>query len=130
MEDSRIHALIRKGLARYYKDSNDGRRSVPVEVTKHTVVLKRYKKWSYRQTEQEIKDSPMYRDWVRVYDEGVPDYSTINDWERLIQPKTLHLVNHRLVALAQEYEITQGYRLRLDSSVTESSIHYPTESGL
>lgn len=130
MEDSRIHALIRKDLARYYKDSNDGRRPVPVEVTKRTVVLKRYKKWSYRQTEQEIKDSPMYRYWVRVYDERVPDYSTINDLERLIQPKTLHGVNHRLVVLAQEYEITQGYRLRLDSSVTESNIHYPTDSSL
>ena len=26
MEDARIHALIRKDLARYYKDSKDGRR--------------------------------------------------------------------------------------------------------
>jgi IS5 family transposase len=50
--------------------------------------------------------------------------------ERLIQPKTLHGVNHRLVVLAQEYEITQDYRLRLDSSVTESNIHYPTDSSL
>jgi IS5 family transposase len=130
MEDARIHALIRKDLARYYKDSKDGRRPVPVEVTKRIVVLKRYKKWSYRQTEQEIKDSLMYRYWVRVYDQWVPDYTTINDLERWIRPPTLHLINNRLVMLAQEYEITQGYRLRLDGSVTASNIHYPTDSSL
>jgi IS5 family transposase len=72
----------------------------------------------------------MYRYWVRVYNERVPDYTTINDLERLIQPKALHLINNRLVVLAQEYEITQGYRLRLDSSVTESNIHHPTDSSL
>jgi len=130
LEDARIHALIRKDLALHYKDTKDGRRPIPVEVTKRTVVLKRYKKWSYRQTELEIKDSPMYRYWVRVYNERVPDYSTINDLERLIRPQTLHLINNRLVVLAQEYEITQGYRLRLDSSVTESNIHHPTDSSL
>jgi IS5 family transposase len=130
MEDARIHALIRKDLARYYKNSKDGRRPVPIEVTKRVVVLKRYKKWSYRQTEQEIKDSSMYRYWVRVYDQWVPDYTTINDLERLIRPATLHLVNNRLVVLAQDYEITQGYRLRLDGSVTASNIHYPTDSSL
>ena len=48
LEDARIHALIRKDLALHYKDTKDGRRPIPVEVTKRTVVLKRYKKWSYR----------------------------------------------------------------------------------
>jgi len=130
LEDARIQALIRKDLAQHYKATQGGRRPVPVEVTKRLVVLKRYKKWSYRQTELEVKDSPVYRYWVRVYDQPVPDYSTLNDLERLIQPKTLHLINHRLVVLAQDYEITQGYRLRLDSSVTASNIHYPTDSSL
>ena len=32
--------------------------------------------------------------------------------------------------LAHEYRLTRGYRLRVDSSATESNIHYPTDSSL
>lgn len=130
LDDPQIQEWIRQDLARHYKDSQTGRRPVPVEVTKRIIVLRRYKKWPYRQAEQEIKDSPAYRYWVRVYDHPVPDYTTMNELERLIQPQTLHRINDRLVVLAQDYELTQGYRLRLDSSVTETNIHYPTDSSL
>ena len=93
-------------------------------------VLRRRKRWSYRQAEQEVRDSPPYRWWVRVYDHPVPDHTTLNDLERLIQPKTLHRLNDRLLKLAQDSQLSQGDRLRVDSSVTESNIHYPTDSSL
>jgi IS5 family transposase len=93
-------------------------------------VLRRRKRWSYRQAEQEVRDSPPYRWWVRVYDHPVPDHTTLNDLERLIQPKTLHRLNDRLLRLAQDSQLSQGDRLRVDSSVTESNIHYPTDSSL
>ena len=92
MDDPQVHGLVRQDLARHYKGSKTGRRPVPVEVTKRSIVLRRYKKWTYRQAEQEIKDSPAYRYWVRVYDHPVPDYTTMNDLERLIQPRMLHLM--------------------------------------
>ena len=92
--------------------------------------LRRRKQWPYRQAEEEVQDSPGYRAWVRVYDNPVPDYSTFNDLERLIRPQTLHQMNDRVIQLAEEYRITQGYRLRVDSSVTETNIHHPTDSSL
>lgn len=55
---------------------------------------------------------------------------TLNDLERVIQPRTLQRINDRVIALAQDYHLTRGYRLRVDSSVTESNIHHPTDSGL
>jgi IS5 family transposase len=119
MDDPQIHVLVRQDLAQYYKDSQMGRRPVPVEVTKRVIVLRRYKKWPYRQAEIEIKDGPVYRYWVRVYDHAVPDYSTMHDLEGYLRPHTLHQINDRLLILAQELAITQGYKLRLDSSVTE-----------
>jgi IS5 family transposase len=39
-------------------------------------------------------------------------------------------MNDRVIQLAEEYRITQGYRLRVDSSVTETNIHHPTDSRL
>jgi hypothetical protein len=55
---------------------------------------------------------------------------TLNDLERLIRPQTLHQMKDRVIQLAAEYHINQGYRLRVDSSVTETNIHHPTDSSL
>ena len=130
LEDPELFRLVRRDLARHYKYSKRGRHPVPVEVTLRLVVLRRRKQWSYRQIEQEVRDSPSYRGWVRVYDQRVPDHSTLNDLERLIRVRTQHQINERLLVLAQSFHLTQGDKLRLDASVTETNIRYPTDSGL
>ena len=130
LDDPYLFALVRRDLAKHYKASRKGRQPVPVEVTLRMIVLRRRKKWPYRQAEQEVRDNECYRWWVRVYHEPVPDHTTLNDLERVIQPGTLHRINDRVITLAHEYRLTRGYRLRVDPSVTESNIHYPTDSGL
>jgi transposase, IS5 family len=130
LDDPQLFALVRRDLRRHYRPVPYGRHSVPIEVILRLTVLRRVKRWSYRQTEQEVRDSLPYRWWVRVYDQAVPDHSTLNDLERQIQPQTLHRLNDRVLRVAQDAHLTQGYRLRVDSSVTESNIHYPTDSSL
>ena len=130
LEDAQLFSLVRRDLAQHYKRSTVGRPPVPVEVTLRLIVLRRRKQWTYRQAEQEVRDSAAYRQWVRVYDQRVPDHSTLNDLERLIEVQTLHQINERLLVLAQVHHLTQGYKLRLDASVTETNIHYPTDSSL
>jgi len=130
LEDPELFRLVRHDLMRHYKRSKRGRHPVPVEVTLRLVVLRRRKQWSYRQIEQEVRDSPSYRSWVRVYDQKVPDHSTLNDLERLMRVPTQHQINERLLVLAQSFHLTQGEKLRLDASVTETNIRYPTDSGL
>jgi transposase, IS5 family len=130
LEDPELFRLVRRDLARHYKRTKVGRRPEPVEVTLRLVVLRRRKQWSYRQVEQEVRDSPSYRGWVRVYDQRVPDHTTLNDLERLVRVQTQHQINERLLALAQSRHLTQGDKLRLDASVTETNIRYPTDSGL
>jgi transposase, IS5 family len=130
LADPQLLALVRRDLQQHYSPSPYGRHSVPVEVILRLTVLRRVKRWSYRQAEQEVHDSLPYRWWVRVYDRRVPDHSTLNDLERLIQPRTLPRLNDRVLQVARDAHFTQGYRLRVDSSVTESNIHYPTDSSL
>jgi len=130
LEDAELFRLVRRDLARHYKRCKVGRRPVPVEVTLRLIVLRRRKQWSYRQIEQEVRDSPSYRGWVRIYDQRAPDHSTLNDLERLIRVPTQHQINERLLVLAQSRNLTQGAKLRLDASVTETNIRYPTDSGL
>jgi IS5 family transposase len=130
LDDPKLFGWVRRDLAQHYKRSNAGRRPIAVEVTLRMTVLRRRKKWSYRQAEQEVRDSPAYRQWVRVYDQPVPDFTTLNDLERVIRPRTLHQINDRVLVLAQTYHLTQGYKLRVDSSVTETNIRYPLDNGL
>ena len=130
LEDPELFRLVRCDLAQHYKRSKLGRHPVPIEVTLRLIVLRRQKQWSYRQVEQEVRDSSSYRGWVRVYDQSVPDHSTLNDLERLIRVQTQHRINERLLVLAQSKNLTHGYKLRLDASVTETNIRYPTDSGL
>lgn len=130
LDDPPLVKLVRLDLAKHYVKGTLGRHPVPVEVTLRLTVLRRYKRWPYRQAQQEVQDSAVYRGWVRVYDQPVPNYSTQNELERLISAQTLHRMNDRLMQLAQDYRMSQGYRLRVDSSVTESNIHHPTDSSL
>jgi len=43
----------------HYKPSRKGRRPIAVEVILRMTVLRRRKKWTYRQAEQEVRDSPV-----------------------------------------------------------------------
>ena len=126
LDDPVLFNLVRHDFAQHYKPSRRGRRPIAVEVVLRMTILRRRKKWTYRQAEQEVRDNPTYQGWVRVYNEPVPDHTTLNDLERVIQPNTLRCLNDRIIARAQEYHLTRGYRLRVDSSVTESNIHHPT----
>ncbi len=130
LDDPELIGLVRQDLRRHYQSSKVGRHPVPVEVTLRLIVLRRRKKWSYLETEQEVRDNVAYREWTRIYDQPVPDYTTLNDLERVIRPQTLHRINDRVLTLAQTYRLTQGYKLRVDSSVTETNLRYPVDNGL
>ncbi len=130
LDDPKLFALMRHDLALHYQPSKAGRHPVPVEVTLRLIILRRRKKWSYRQLEQEVRDGDAYRAWTRIYDHPVPDHTTLNDLERVIRLSTLHQINDRIMRLAETKHLTQGYKLRVDSSVTEANIRYPVDNGL
>jgi IS5 family transposase len=60
----------------------------------------------------------------------VPDATTLIRWANLIAPETVSALNERVVALAQSLQVTRGRKLRVDSTVVETTIHHPTDSRL
>ena len=108
----------------------NGRPSTPVEVTLRLSVVRRLMGWSYATAEAEIAGDAKWRWFCRLYDQPVPNHSTQRDREALIQPPTLHHLNDRLVQVAQDHGVTQGRKLRTDSTVIETNMHYPTDSRL
>jgi len=104
--------------------------SMPMVVTGCLAVVRRLMGWSYRTLVAEVNGSVGWR-WVcQLYAQPMPNFRTVRDREARIKPQTLHLVLAKVVALAQAAGLTTGLRLRVDSTVIESHIHYPTDSSL
>lgn len=107
-----------------------GRHSTPGEVILRLFVVKRLYHWSYEATEHFVGDSLVLRQFCRIYFHPVPDDTTMIRWAKLIGPETLAELNNRVVDLAKQLKVTRGRKLRVDSTVVETTIHYPTDSAL
>lgn len=107
-----------------------GRPSTPVEASIRLQAIRRLYGWGYRTVQTQVKGSLALRQFSRVYGHTVPSYTTMNDWALALKPSTTRLIHYRVVALATEYGVTTGEKLRTDGTVVETNIHYPTDSSL
>jgi IS5 family transposase len=131
LEDDLLCGRVKADLLRRYPHTaTRGRYSTPVEVSLRVLIVKRLYHWSYEETERFVSDSLVLRQFCRVYGEAVPDDTTLIRWAQLIGPETLQVVNDQVVALARTLKVTRGRKLRVDSTVVETNIHHPTDSGL
>lgn len=131
LEDEKLYRMIRADLAkRYPKTKETGRNSTPVDVVLRMLVVKRLYRYSYEETERNVRDSLSLRWFCRVYLNDVPDDTTLIRWANLIQPKTLEKFNQRILQLAVERKVTQGRKLRTDGTVVESNIRPPSDNRL
>jgi IS5 family transposase len=115
---------------RWPQSAVTGRPSTPVEVLLRLLVVKHLYQWSYEQTERFVADSLVLRQFCRLALEPVPDHPTLLRWANLLHPATLHRLLERGTALARALRVTRGRKLRLDSTVVETDIHYPADSTL
>ena len=60
----------------------------------------------------------------------MPDAKTIGRWGLAVGPETVKQVHERLVQMAQAEGIAAGRRMRVDTTVVETNVHYPTDSSL
>jgi transposase, IS5 family len=86
--------------------------------------------WSYEVLEREVRANLVYRDFTRVGGGKMPDAKTIGRWGLAVGPQTVKQVHERLVRMAQAEGIATGRRMRVDTTVVETNVHYPTDSSL
>lgn len=60
----------------------------------------------------------------------MPDAKTLGKIALALGPDVIEQMQQRLVALAKERKLVAGRRPRLDTTVLETNIHYPTDSSL
>src|SRR5438132_1327278 len=115
---------------RWPKSRRRGRKQTPSEVTLRLAVLKHVRNWSFEETEREVRANVVYRQFTRIGAQKVPDAKTLGRLLQTLGPDVVQQIHQRLVAVAQEKKVARGQRLRVDTTVVERNIHYPTDSGL
>ena len=94
------------------------------------LILKHVRNWSYEVLEREVRANLVYRDFTRVGGGKMPDAKTIGRWGLAVGPEVIKQVHERLVRMAQAEGIATGRRMRVDTTVVETNVHYPTDSSL
>jgi IS5 family transposase len=131
LDDDQLYQQVRGDLARRYRlTAVHGRHSTPGEVLLRLLVVQHLYRWSYQETAKRVADSLVLRWFTRVYFRRVPDDTTLLRWAHTLRPATLQALLDRVALLAQRAHVTRARQLRVDATVVETTIHYPTDSGL
>ncbi len=129
--DPQLLAIVYEALAqRWPKSRTRGRKGTPAEVVLRLLLLKHIRNWSYGVLEREVRANLVYRQFTRVGAAKVPDAKTLGKLGIALGPEIIEKIHQRVVAIAQEKKIVAGRRLRVDTTVVETDIHYPTDSTL
>jgi transposase, IS5 family len=131
LEDEELIGLVYEALGRRCAQSRvRGRRGTPAEVVLRLMILKHVRDWSFEALEREVRANLVYRRFTRIGGEKVPDEKTLARVMRALGPEVVEEINRRLVQMAQQQRVVKGRKMRLDTTVVETNIHYPTDSSL
>jgi transposase, IS5 family len=119
------------GPFRAFFNLTEGRPSIPIETYLRLMFLKYRYQLGYERLCIEVGDSLSWRRFCRIgLETTVPDESTIRKITRRCGPELVDALNKHLLSAANETGDIDLGRVRLDSTVVEADIKYPTDSGL
>src|SRR2546428_439739 len=131
LEDAALVESVYEAQGKRHPQSRSrGRAQTPAEVALRLLILKHVRNWSYDMLEREVRANLVYRAFTRIGDEKVPDAKTLARLGQVIGPEVIRNLHQRLMELARERGIVEGRRMRVDTTVVETNIHYPTDSSL
>jgi transposase, IS5 family len=131
LEDDQLIAVVFEALGkRHPKSKSRGREGTPAETVMRLLILKRIRNWSYVTLEREVRANLAYRNFTRVGAGKMPDAKTMGRWGAAIGPEPIKQFHERMVKIGQANNVVKGRHSRVDTTVTETNIHYPTDSSL
>src|SRR5438132_3521725 len=121
---------VRKDLERGLKNARTGRNSIAPSQVLRSLVLMRVKNWDYREVRERINDGFTLRSFTAFDSQPVPKHDAFNRAFNRLTPETLRDINQLVVQAAVQLGLEDGKTLRVDTTVVESNIHYPTDATL
>src|SRR5262250_185234 len=113
LEDEELVSAVHHALSQRRPNSRRrGREGFPAEVVLRLLILKHV------------------RDFSRVGGGKMPDAKTMGRWGVALGPAVITRIHDRIVQIAHAKDVVRGSRMRVDTTVVETNIHYPTDSSL
>ncbi|MGZ6576184.1 MAG: transposase [Solirubrobacteraceae bacterium] len=109
----------------------DGRPTIAMETYVRLMVLKARYRWGYRVLVAEVSDSIHLRRFCRIsLSERVPDESTVRKLTRRIGAEAVNELTRALIETAVREKRLRPRAVRVDSTVVEADVRYPTDADL
>jgi transposase, IS5 family len=109
----------------------EGRPTIAMETFIRLMVLKQRYRWGYRTLVAEVSDSIHLRRFCRIaLSERVPDESTVRKLTRRIGAETVQELTRALLVKACREKRFRPRAVRVDSTVIEADVRYPTDADL
>ena len=129
-DDELVDGVLEVMRGRFEQSSRRGRYGTPAEVALRMLVLKHLKGWSYETLQWEVTGNLVYRYFCRIDGGKVPDAKTMVRLGQLLEGDALRGLFDRIVQLAAKRGVTRGRKMRVDTTVVETPIRYPSDSRL
>src|SRR5258706_1992312 len=131
LEDDAVIEVVAQALEKRWPQSRRrGRLGTPAEVVIRMLILEHLFDWSYDDLEREGRANLVYRMFTRIDAGEVPDAKTILKIARALGPDVIEQLHRQVVEVAKRAGVTHGRRFRIDTTVVETNVHYPTDSTL
>ena len=122
--------LVRRDLVRGLKRPTIGREGINAERVLRSVVLQRIKSWDLRELRERIAEGYTTRLFTRFGCARVPGHDAFNRAFSRLTPETLLCLNEAVVRASVGLGLEDGKKLRVDTTVVETDVHFPTDSRL
>jgi IS5 family transposase len=108
-----------------------GRPTIPMQAYVRLMVLKHRYGWGYETLMREVSDSLHLRRFCLIaIDAEVPNESTVRKLTRRLGAEVVAELSRLLIAKAQREKRFRARAVRIDSTVVEADVRYPTDAGL
>ena len=121
---------VRQDLVRGLKNPNTGRDGITPSQTLRSLILMRVKNWDYRELRERINDGHTLRTFTDFDSHPVPKHDAFNRAFNRLTPATMQAIHQAVVRTAVQLGLEDGKQLRVDTTVVETNIHFPTDATL
>jgi IS5 family transposase len=129
LADPRLLAPIEQAWEQTARDH--GRPTIPMGSFVRLMVIKQRTGWGYQTLVREVSDSLHLRRFCLLpLTARVPDESTVRKLVRRLGPETVNELTRVVIGKAQRETRFRVRAVRIDATVVEADIRYPTDAGL
>src|SRR3989339_255098 len=130
-ENPQLVSLVHQDLTKMLSQSNKGRKSgYTSEQILRCLIVQFVEQQSFRDVVVLIENSEFLRNFARLGVKPMMDYSFLNKAFGILRQETWQAINQAVALYAAEQGKISSEKLRMDTTVYETNIHYPTDSSL